>query len=113
MPTRYPILILKPEKSTTFELGAKTDPDNLSLSATGYYRIGRDIIDWVKFPDSEVWESSNWTAINAYGMDLSIIYRPDKLFIRSISTNYSFLGMNKETEGIDSKYALDYQKTQG
>ncbi len=101
---------LQPEKSLTFELGYGLEPENWSFKATSFYRIGHDIIDWVKEPGSIKWESRNWTGINAYGTEIRVVYRPDNSFVKSVNLSYSYLGMNKESGGMDSKYALDYQK---
>jgi len=43
---------LQPEKSKTFELGMKYDRKNLKWGSSAFYRIGNNIIDWVKSPDS-------------------------------------------------------------
>lgn len=101
---------LKPEKSVTFELGTKINPINWTLTATTFYRIGNNIIDWVKTAEAEKWESRNLTNVNALGFDISYEYRLQHSFINSIGANYSFLNLDKKAEGYDSKYALDYLK---
>jgi iron complex outermembrane receptor protein len=101
---------LQPEKSVTLELGYELEPDNWSFSATTFYRIGQNIIDWVKIPEAVKWESRNWTGINTFGAELLISYQPLFSPIKSVLLSYSFLDMDKESGGLDSKYALDYQK---
>lgn len=101
---------LKPEKSTTFELGTKINPMNWTIEATAFYRLGNNIIDWVKTPDAEKWESRNLTNVNAMGFEFSSEYRFKNTFLQSIKANYSFLSLDKIAEGFDSKYALDYLK---
>ena len=101
---------LKPEKSLTFELGTKINPLRWTLSGSTYYRFGRNIIDWVKYPDAVKWESKNLTEVNAFGADLSYEYRFENSFIKSIALSYSFLNLDKKENGYDSKYALDYLK---
>jgi iron complex outermembrane receptor protein len=103
---------LKPEKSETFELGATAASGNFKISTSAFYRIGKDIIDWVKpmHPDSIIWESRNFTNLNTFGAEISTNYRFKKSFFRSISLSYSFLEMDKSAKNFDSKYALDYMK---
>lgn len=101
---------LKPEKSLTYEVGTKINPINWTLSATAYYRIGNNVIDWVKAADAEKWESRNLTNVNAIGLDASYEYRFTDIFIKSTGISYSFLNLDKKAEGYDSKYALDYLK---
>ena len=101
---------LIPEKSLTFELGTKINPIDWTLSATAYYRLGNNIIDWVKTAEAEKWESRNLTHVNAMGFDVSYEYRFQEIFVKSAGVTYSFLNLDKKAEGYDSKYALDYLK---
>lgn len=101
---------LEPEKSTTFEIGTKINPINWSLTASTFYRLGNNIIDWVKTPEAEKWESRNLTNVNAIGFEMSGEYRLNADFLQSLGANYSFLNLDKKAEGYDSKYALDYLK---
>lgn len=101
---------LEPEKSTTFELGTKINPINWTFTASTFYRLGNNIIDWVKTPEAEKWESRNLTNVNAIGFEMSGEYRLNGDFLQSLGANYSFLNLDKKAEGYDSKYALDYLK---
>ena len=101
---------LQPEKSLTFEFGTKHERNNWSLTSTSFYRIGQNIIDWVKEPGSVKWESKNWTGINAFGSEINIGYNPDNSYLESVYLSYSYTLMDKNSDGLDSKYALDYQK---
>ncbi len=101
---------LKPEKSTTFELGTIINPRRYTLTATVYYRNGKNIIDWVKQPDATKWESRNLTEVNAYGMDMGFEYRFENSFVKSTGVKYAYLTLDKAASGYDSKYALDYLK---
>lgn len=101
---------LQPEKSLTFEVGTKINPLDWTLSAVGYYRLGKNIIDWVKTSDAEKWESLNLTQVDAAGIDLSFEYRFKNLYLQSAGVAYSYLSLDKKADGYDSKYALDYLK---
>ncbi|MCQ2960563.1 MAG: TonB-dependent receptor [Bacteroidales bacterium] len=98
---------LQPEKSLTMELGTQGNSENFSYRASAYYRIGKDIIDWAKKADDEVWQSMNIDNVNALGTEISLQYRFDS-FLKQIGTTYAFCKLNKESGELISKYALDY-----
>lgn len=111
--------LLKPEKAVQTELGInyRRKINNtlteaalfLYMSATGYYRWGRDIIDWVKEPDPEIvqWKSMNHTAIDAAGTELRIGVEGGE-WLQRVEINYSFCHLQKDAGEMLSKYALDY-----
>jgi len=99
---------LKPEQSTTYEVSTQFQKDGLRASATGFYRLGKDVIDWVKLPDSTKWNSRNETSINVKGAELMAEYRNLCGFVRDVRISWTSLSMNKSASGYDSKYALDY-----
>ena len=101
---------LQPEKSQTIEVGTKIYEDNWKLDATVYYRMGQNIIDWVKLPTETIWQSKNLTSVNALGGDISFAYFFNKEFVKKIGLSYSYLQMDKSAENYDSKYVLDYLK---
>jgi vitamin B12 transporter len=99
---------LQPEKSQTVELGTKVQEANWMLDATAYYRMGQNVIDWVKLPTETVWQSKNLTNVNALGADVSFAYYFQKNFVKKVGLTYSYLQMDKSANNFDSKYALDY-----
>ncbi len=105
---------LKPEKSYNFELGSRyatnfTGDWHFDVSASLYYRIGQNIIDWIKRPADEKWQSANQTRVDAMGGDILVGVSKDKW---RISTGYSFANLNQsmadDYADYISKYALDY-----
>lgn len=100
---------LKPERAYTPEIGLKANYPNWKTEAVVYYRIGKNVIDWIKQPDSTKWESRNLTDVNAFGFDISGEYRFNS-FINKVALQYSFLQLDKDADNYDSKYALDYLK---
>ena len=102
---------LRPEKSMTYELGTKINSGNLTASVAAYYRLGRNVIDWVKRDTTDKkYVSLNLTNVNAIGTDIYTGYRFRNGFLKSVSLTYSFLNLSKNTEVLESKYALDYLK---
>lgn len=102
---------LLPEQSVTFETGLKINKKGFNFSGNVFYRMGINVIDWVKFQGSTIWESKNMADINTLGIDLSSGYKfDDDRILKKISLSYSFLNSDKEAVDFDSKYALDYLK---
>ena len=99
---------LQSEKSFTTEIGANYLYKMFDFQAIAFYRQGKDIIDWVKYPEEEAWKSMNHSSVNTFGNTLSINYKSNNKFIKNASMHYSFLHTDKESYGYDSKYALDY-----
>jgi vitamin B12 transporter len=99
---------LKPEQSTTYECIFKYQKQDFQIMATAFHRRGKNVIDWIKLPDSTKWICRNETAINATGADLSAEYQNVTSFIKLIRLSWSSLSMDKSASGYDSKYALDY-----
>ena len=99
---------LQPEKSQTIEVGTNLTQQNWKLDATVYYRMGQNIIDWVKLPTETVWQSKNMTHVNALGGDLTLVYYFQKCIVKKMGLTYSYLQMDKSTDIYESKYVLDY-----
>ncbi len=108
---------LQPEKSQTVEFGTKIYQDNWKLDAAIFYRMGQNVIDWVRVPpaiaktaNDTLWQSKNLTNVNALGGDISFAYFFHKGPIKKLGLLYSYLQMDKSADTYDSKYVLDYLK---
>ncbi len=101
---------LKPEKVYGFSTGVQYFLKNISLSASLSYRMGYDIIDWVKKDAGSKWESRNLTRMNTFGAGFSVTYTPagSSSFVRRMRVSYRYLYSSKNAEGYVSLYALDY-----
>ncbi|MDR2824669.1 MAG: TonB-dependent receptor [Prevotellaceae bacterium] len=107
---------LKPEKATNFEIGTKYVKNGFYINGDLYYRIGTDIIDWVRpFATTEnpapKWQSSHGN-INVLGSNFSAQYVfKNNFLLKKAHISYSYLTQDKKRiDGYDSKYALDYLK---
>lgn len=98
---------LQPEKSVTFELGTQGQSECFSYRGSVYYRIGKDIIDWARTKDDDVWKSMNIDNVNAFGVELSAQYHFEKI-LKQIGVSYAFCKLDKDSGELISKYALDY-----
>lgn len=103
---------LIPERGTTAEVGGQFIKGSLQVQGAFFYRMGRDIIDWVKFPEEEKWVSMNHATLNTMGSELSLQYQFDNIALKHASLSYSFVHSDKQSGDFDSKYALDYLRHQ-
>lgn len=106
---------LKPEKSEAFELGVKYQSRVWQAHVAGFYRKGKDMIDWVKENPDDVWESKNLTHITNLGVETKVSYSPQRetnhnCFIHKLEIGYAYIHQDKESKGYLSNYALNYLK---
>ena len=106
---------LKPETSMNYEGGLKLNFIGFSGHAGAYYRIGKDLIDWVREKDTDKWQAQNLTQINTTGFEVNSDFFPEKLwnrniFITKFGINYSYSELNKGDNNVFSYYVLDNLK---
>jgi iron complex outermembrane receptor protein len=106
---------LKPEYSTSIETGVKYNNDFSRSSFSIFRNFGKDLIDWIKHPDSTLWETRNLTKLNTIGFQLSTNLFPESFYdnihwFKMISLSYTFITSTKSSENYQSLYALDYLK---
>ena len=105
---------LKPEKTSSVEGGLKYNTALMQGYVVGFYRKGKDIIDWVKLDESEKWQSQNLTRLNSYGTEVQIQFNLKQHFGRNlpnqVSFNYLYNNVEKEEMDFISYYVLDHLK---
>ncbi|MEG1414133.1 MAG: TonB-dependent receptor [Mucinivorans sp.] len=102
---------LVPERATTFNLSLAYARGGWSVSGAAYYRMGGDIIDWVRPVGQDIWHSEQITAINTFGLELQAGYRAERGCLQEVSLSYAYINSDKKTPGDKiSKYALDYMR---
>ncbi|HFB61369.1 MAG TPA: TonB-dependent receptor, partial [Bacteroidetes bacterium] len=102
---------LKPEKVYGFSAGMQYFMKKVNFSVSAFYRVGYDIIDWVKQDAGSKWESKNLTRLNTFGTSVSLDYTAGETsshFIQSFRFRYQYLASDKNTGDYVSLYALDY-----
>lgn len=101
--------LTKPEKALQVELSAQYSKDHWYASVAGYYRWGRDIIDWIKAPDPEVvvWRSTNNSKVNAAGAEATVGVQGYE-WIKRVELSYAFCDVAADAGGMMSLYVLDY-----
>ncbi len=107
---------LKPEEALTYEIGLNWHKEYLQTNLSLFRREGYNLIDWIRYENTEPWEAQNTTKINTNGMEISIKFYPRNLIEFSpfsrININYSLLDSDKKIENFESKYVLDYLRHQ-
>lgn len=102
---------LKAEEALSFESGFKYFNGDFHASASVFYRLGANSIDWVKSSVDAKWESQNITELNTTGVSLSAIYSNQSnphSFMRYLGVRYTYLHADKNAGAFVSLYALDY-----
>lgn len=102
---------LKAESAWNLEAGAAYHNRGLELSADSYYRLGRDMIDWVMMED-EKWHTVNHGEVNALGVNLGARWQNPaargSLALKTLSMQYSHIHMTRVSEQHVSHYLLDH-----
>ncbi len=79
----------------------------LAVLSAVYYRAGRDIIDWVRRAEEEMWYSMNHTILDAMGGELTLMLHVGK-GLDEVGGNYSYCKERQDATGMVSGYDLDY-----
>ena len=112
---------LKPEKSIHAETGVKFTEEQIRFSASYFYRVTNDFIDWTKDSLSHPWQPHNFQKIKLHGISSSIDYavlRPksEKGVRLDIGLSYTWLHARMLQTGEKtyafSHYALENLKNQ-
>ncbi len=104
---------LKPEYSESFEVGVNYGNRFLKAYLTGFLMQGKNLIDWVKYGDSEtVWYSINHTTINKKGLEVGVKLSMKELIEAlpkgtSLQLDYARLNQSKDAGTLVSNYVLN------
>ena len=108
-PTREGNASLRPENAFTTEGGFNIHARWFRASFSGFYRAGKDIIDWIQpTPISTVWQAQNHKRLYTLGGELSAGIYPQFSFLENIEVAYANC-KHLATDGAQrgSSYALD------
>ena len=106
---------LQPEEAVAYESGLKYQANGIDGHVAYFHRSGKNMIDWIKKADENVWYAQNITKLNTDGIEFSTRVIPRKLFnqdfwVKSINLSWSWLTQDKKSGDFDSKYVLDFLK---
>ena len=105
---------LNPEQATSSELGFKYNGSKFDLSAAVFSRKSKNIIDYVKKNENDLWKAVNIGSLNTTGFELDMIYSflSNDLSINTFSLGYSSLKDDNYVSNINySKYSLNSLKS--
>lgn len=114
-PTNIGNASLLPEKAVAYETGFKYLIKGGEGHLAYFHRNGKNMIDWVKKPDENIWYAQNITSLNTDGLEFSTRINPGKLFdknlfIKSINLSWAWINQDKQSGIYASKYVLDFLK---
>lgn len=107
---------LKPETAVNLEAGLKFSKPGLQGTAAAYYRMGKNLIDWVQLdPDDLKFTTVNHNEANTLGIELGGKWNPqvtygENFFITNVILNYTYLNTEVDLKGLQSGYVGDYLK---
>jgi len=101
---------LLPETAITIESGYIISHPGWQGRVSGFYRNGKETIDWVW--ENDVWQAKNITTLNTYGGDAMLTVFPGRFLGFPVSPTtigiaYGYTGISKDAGAFISNYALD------
>ena len=91
-----------------------TDASNLIVEATRFYRQGTNLIDWIRYDGSAVFEAANLSEIEFQGGDLTVQYtaaQADAPRITMARVSATWMDADRVSAGFTSNYVLDFVRT--
>jgi len=106
---------LKPEEANSFESGFRYRQKGVDLHVGGFYRKGKNLIDWGRMQGETVYTTSNINEVKALGVESSAVLQLDELlpqqWIRNLNISYNWILQKKSTpENYQSVYVLNHLK---
>ncbi len=102
---------LKTEKTDSVSLGINFIQDFLDFQINGFYRRGKNLIDWVRQSTSDPWSATNLGRVDYRGIEFSSKINTDLNFryfnLQDAVFSYNYISPDEKATGFISKYALD------
>lgn len=100
---------LQPEYSDQVELGYRQLGKQYAFNTAAFYREGRDLIDWVRFPGDDIVYATNIQELNIYGIETDFRWRfGTSQPMERLMLSYSYQNSRDEAFAFQSVYALDF-----
>jgi len=107
---------LKPERAWTYETGMRLNTKPVRADFSLFYRNAKDVIDYSRSPGQTVWSAQNIAQISTTGFETALSYFPKSFLntklISALKIAYTYLDVNRDAQGLESKYALDHLRHQ-
>jgi vitamin B12 transporter len=103
---------LVPEEAATVETGFKYTGSLIRGHVNGFFRKGKNLIDWGRPVGEEVYTTINVNDVDAYGIEFGITVSPERLgvpLVKKMELGYAWLDQDKNPEsGFESQYVLNH-----
>jgi len=107
---------LNPEKAWTGETGLRWLTEGITADFSLFYRDSEDVIDWSRRPGETAWQATNIATVRTKGGEVGVTFYPQSIFstkwLSSVGIAYTYLDSDRDTQGMESKYVLDYLRHQ-
>ncbi len=100
---------LNPERAVTYHVEGNFARNRWSASVYGFYRSGRNVIDWVWREEIQKWRCEQDSKLDTFGAEFTGAYTLPSGFFRSISLSYGYLNSSKVGNVVTSS-VLDYMR---
>ncbi|MBA3027687.1 MAG: TonB-dependent receptor [Desulfobacteraceae bacterium] len=103
---------LAPEKAWTYETGIRYQVPGFNARTSVFLRDSENAVDWTRSSKTDPWRVGNVAEITTTGFETGLDVYPGVLWNRFHGTfaslSYTYLDSNRNVEGYESKYVLDY-----
>ena len=107
---------LKVEESDNLALGLESKHEIIDLGLEGFYRRGRNMIDWTRVSSGDPWQATNLGGVDYQGVEFSSLIKPGFksrfASLDKVRFSYTYMRADRTASGFYSKYALDILKHQ-
>jgi len=105
---------LKAEKADTYTSGIEARKGYWSGGVHVFVRQGRNLIDWTRTSNTDIWQATNLGSVDFRGIECSLKAQPfignRFVSVDTVSFSYTYTDTDRKTSGFFSKYALDIAK---
>src|SRR5690554_5736803 len=104
---------LQPEEARTVETSFRWRPRTADVQLGGFYRVGKNMIDWGRQPGEDKYTTSNINRVEAFGLELAaqVDLRGwwSKGPLQDLRATYAYVWQDLEArDGYESYYVLDH-----
>lgn len=103
---------LKPEESLNYEVGTKFFAPKVSGTVALFRREGTNLIDWIRYNNSDITQAANITSLTVNGAELDATIPlktalPNSIF-EKVRISYTYLFADEQSKNFESNYVLDF-----
>lgn len=104
---------LQPEEARTVETSFRWRPRTADVQLGGFYRVGKNMIDWGRQPGEDKYTTSNINRVEAFGLELAAQVDLRGWWsegpLQDLRATYAYVWQDLEArDGYESYYVLDH-----